>query len=573
MATEKRGSHMRLYGVLVVGIMALFASGRAYSAPKPVPLQVAALPVAMNTIGSSQIIAGLAASQFQPISANQVSFSSTGSRWLRIQLAQDWSQRQEPVLVIAHAWFQAVTVYAPPDYRAQQLHHANPEHDQRFSRHNLALALSESLLASEPVYLRLPAQAHPTALSISVQGAYSYQAGDTRWIRYTTFFESIQFTMVLVGLSLWLALRERLYGYFVGYLLPQLLYLLLISGDMYALPGGSLLAPLGIRALWFVAAISTPFALSFIIEFCELRSVAPLFAKLLAWLRWPFILLAFTSAIPGPFVDTWQPEIGNILYLLIAIVAIVSVTIAWRRGSTAAGIFLLAWIPQSLFTATRASQLLLHLPQPSWIEYGMLMTFSLSSIVLTLGLSLSVIRAREERDRAQHLAERDALTGVLNRRAMMARLAESLTEARHQSTPLSLLFLDLDFFKDINDRYGHLAGDDCLRIVTERIISELRPGDSLSRWGGEEFVVVLPNASQSEAKTVGERIRQRVQRDPFLAQSQSIEITVSLGISSYHGGPETPEQLIEQADSALYGAKKAGRNRLATYPVFALIVH
>ncbi len=562
---------MRSYGALIVLAMMLYLSGIVFGASKSGPLRLAALPESMNVMGSEQIVAGLASVQFKPITANQVTFPSTGSRWLRIQLAQDWNQRQEPILVIAHARFQPVTVYAPPDYRAQQLHHASPMHDERFSRHNLALALSESLLASEPIYLRLSAQTHPTTLTVSIQSARSYQATDTQWIRYTTFFESIQFTMVLVGLSLWLALRERLYGYFVGYLLPQLLYLLLISGDMYALPGGRLIAPMGIRALWFVASISTPFALSFIIEFCELRSVAPLFAKLLTWFRWPFILLAFTSAIPGPFVDSWQPEIGNILYLFTAIVAIISVTIAWYRGSTAAGIFLLAWIPQSLFTASRATQLLLHLPQPGWIEYGMLITFSLSSIVLTLGLSLSVIRAREERDRAQQLAERDALTGILNRRAMMGRLAESLTEARHLGTPLSLIFLDLDFFKGINDRYGHLAGDDCLRILTERITSELRPGDSLSRWGGEEFVVVLPNASQSEAEAVGERIRHRVQRDPFLAQSQSIEITVSLGISSYRGGPETPEQLIEQADSALYGAKKAGRNRLATYPVFAMV--
>ncbi|EQD80868.1 response regulator receiver modulated diguanylate cyclase, partial [mine drainage metagenome] len=148
-----------------------------------------------------------------------------------------------------------------------------------------------------------------------------------------------------------------------------------------------------------------------------------------------------------------------------------------------------------------------------------------------------------------------------NRRALMARIAEALTEARQQHVPLSLIFLDLDHFKVINDRHGHLTGDACLRILAERVHSELRPGDTLARWGGEEFVVLLPATALGEAALIGERIRRRVEADPFVAGGAAVAVTVSLGLSGHaRATVESPEQLIEQADAALYRAKAAGRN-------------
>jgi diguanylate cyclase (GGDEF)-like protein len=137
---------------------------------------------------------------------------------------------------------------------------------------------------------------------------------------------------------------------------------------------------------------------------------------------------------------------------------------------------------------------------------------------------------------------------------------------------LSLIFLDLDHFKAINDSLGHLAGDACLRILAERAQSELRPADTLARWGGEEFVVLLPGAALDEASSIGERIRRRVEADPFVAGGETIAITVSLGISGYsRASIDSPEQLIEQADAALYRAKAEGRNRLAVHPAYAAL--
>jgi len=145
-----------------------------------------------------------------------------------------------------------------------------------------------------------------------------------------------------------------------------------------------------------------------------------------------------------------------------------------------------------------------------------------------------------------------------------------LTAARQARQSLSLIFLDLDHFKVVNDLHGHLIGDACLRIVAERIQSELRPGDILARWGGEEFVVLLLHTGRDEAETIGERIRCRVDSNTIQAGGESVKLTVSLGISGFAGaGPESPEQLIEQADAALYRAKSDGRNCLVVHPTFA----
>ena len=536
-------------------------------------LRYAALPAGVDPAADA-VRAGLFDAAFQPLSEDALRFAQGAARWYRLRLAADWRAHSAPLLVIHNARFQPVTLYLPRSGDAQVQHHAQAARDARFSRRALVFELPRDLRAGESLYLRMPASTKPRPFSARVYPEEAYHVDDTGWVRVMTFFESVQFTMILVGLTLWLALRDRLYGYFVGYLVPQLFYLLIASGDMYSLPGTGWLEPLGIRALWFVAALSTPFALSFIIEFCELRRIAPRLAHVLSWLRWPWAVLALTSLLPMAWHarNSLQPDVGNALFLLCSLAAIVAVIVAWRRGSVAAGIFLLAWIPQSVFTALRAAQVLLQLPLPGWLEFGLPAALALSSLVLTLGLGLSTLQTRRERDHARNEARRDALTGLPNRRALMARIAEALIDARQTHRPLSLIFLDLDHFKAINDRHGHLAGDACLRILAERAQSELRPADTLARWGGEEFVVLLPGAALDEASTIGERIRRRVEANPFVAGGEAIAITVSLGISGYsRSSVDSPEQLIEQADAALYRAKAEGRNRLAVHPAYAAL--
>ena len=163
---------------------------------------------------------------------------------------------------------------------------------------------------------------------------------------------------------------------------------------------------------------------------------------------------------------------------------------------------------------------------------------------------------------ATRSALRDPLTETGNRIAMDQTLQREIDMARRHSTPLSLLMLDIDHFKRINDTHGHAAGDKVLRAVAASIKGQLRNVDMVFRYGGEEFLILLSNTGREAAAMVGERLRFATQAKEYLADGKSIELTVSLGCSTLLPG-ESAESLLRRADSALYVAKREGRNRLA----------
>ncbi|WP_170144779.1 GGDEF domain-containing protein [Hydrogenivirga caldilitoris] len=162
----------------------------------------------------------------------------------------------------------------------------------------------------------------------------------------------------------------------------------------------------------------------------------------------------------------------------------------------------------------------------------------------------------------------DPLTGLFNRRYMKEILEKEFMRAKRYNLPLSLLMIDIDFFKKINDTYGHTVGDQVLIEVSRRLLNSLRQIDSASRWGGEEFLVVLPNTGRRGAIAVGERIREEVAKEPVVTdKGDKIWATVSVGVASLEGSTDEyeslkPGDMIELADKALYRAKRSGRNRV-----------
>ena len=164
-------------------------------------------------------------------------------------------------------------------------------------------------------------------------------------------------------------------------------------------------------------------------------------------------------------------------------------------------------------------------------------------------------------DRLEALSETDSLTGLLNARGFAGRLHAELKRATRYREPLTLMFLDLDGLKLINDRYGHRSGSDALVHVADVIQSELRESDSAARWGGDEFTILAPNTPPQAALTLAERIRSRVEdhRHPFA-------ITASIGIASQaaNGNEKALDdgRIMRAADAAMYEAKKRGRNTI-----------
>jgi two-component system cell cycle response regulator len=162
------------------------------------------------------------------------------------------------------------------------------------------------------------------------------------------------------------------------------------------------------------------------------------------------------------------------------------------------------------------------------------------------------------------MAITDQLTGLYNRRYMGRHLDTLIANARKSGRPIAFLILDIDHFKSVNDTYGHDIGDEVLRDFAGRISANLRGIDLACRYGGEEFVVVMPETDMELASTVAERLRRSVEATPFdiSREPHKLNVTISIGIAGSEGGSDSPDALLHRADQALYRAKREGRNRV-----------
>jgi two-component system, cell cycle response regulator len=162
------------------------------------------------------------------------------------------------------------------------------------------------------------------------------------------------------------------------------------------------------------------------------------------------------------------------------------------------------------------------------------------------------------------MAVTDGLTGLHNRRYLDSHLASLAAKARSRGKPLSVLITDIDRFKSINDTHGHDAGDDILREFAMRLRQSVRGFDLACRYGGEEFVIVMPDTDPAFAEKVAERIREQIARNPFTIAdgAKTLEVTISVGVASLKAEPDTAGEMMKRADIALYQAKNAGRNRV-----------
>ena len=174
------------------------------------------------------------------------------------------------------------------------------------------------------------------------------------------------------------------------------------------------------------------------------------------------------------------------------------------------------------------------------------------------------VRLRDNVQMSIEMAITDALTGLHNRRYMESHLATLAEQASSRGKPLAVMMLDIDFFKSINDNHGHDAGDDVLREFAMRVRKSIRGIDLACRYGGEEFVVVMPETDVAVAAIVAERIRRRIAGEPFAIRSgtAALDVTISVGIAALSGVSDTPAAIIKRADQALYRAKRDGRNRV-----------
>ncbi|HJW86787.1 MAG TPA: GGDEF domain-containing protein, partial [Candidatus Brocadiaceae bacterium] len=183
------------------------------------------------------------------------------------------------------------------------------------------------------------------------------------------------------------------------------------------------------------------------------------------------------------------------------------------------------------------------------------------------GLASSALHRIRLMEMAKHTSVTDALTGIYNRRFFNEIIEKQLALAKRRNEPLSLLIADIDHFKNINDTYGHTAGDRALQQAVKLIKNTIRSSDIIARYGGEEFAIIMPAADTTHAVSKAEEIRQRTRSADFdhVVEGKIIKMNLSIGVASFPEHGDEPGILMNNADLALYKAKNTGRNQVVVY--------
>ncbi len=454
-----------------------------------------------------------------------------------------------------------------------------------------------TLPRDEPVDLFVRVQSESSMqvpLSLFTPVAFAELSRDAQFVIGA--YYGILLALFFYNMALWLSLRDASYFWYLFHLSAFGLVLFTLNG-------------LGFEYLWpnssWLSDRMVPLSI------CLAQIGMQQFARIFLGLRerWPrgdrigLGLIAFFALLG--IASTWLPyhvstPLASAAVLIsIAWIAVVSIAIV-RRGYAPAQLFLLAWAMFLLGTGLFVGVAFGMAPKNFVTEYGVQIGSALEMLLLSVALGHRYAQLRNENERIvreakeqlEHKVEqrtgelrsalvqledaharlressqRDALTGLHNRSHFRDRFDALLRQAREHRRPLSLLMIDLDNFKLINDRYGHLIGDECLRWAARTLGHALRPHHDalLARFGGEEFVVALPGLNLAAATQVAEDLRQHLREAPFRSSVHEIPVTASIGVHAIETlSVSGIDPLLQLADQALYRAKADGRDCVRT---------
>jgi diguanylate cyclase (GGDEF)-like protein len=434
-------------------------------------------------------------------------------------------------------------------------------------RDNL-FALPEGVPAAQPLYAHLTSDSTARQyLTVSVGSLERALALGTERARMIALTFGALMAVSLAALLIWFVLKDPLFILYATMFSLEALYVAFISGQGFDWPVLSYGVNLDAFAWNVPVGLSGAVACLFTREIADLKRFSPRVYKIFGWFAVAFVVI--TAANLADFVGLLNVVnvLGNIMFVVTPIFTVIVCFLAWRRGNRAAGWFLIAWCLLEGFTITAAVRLLVSSADSDILYYyGLPLSMVAASILVALGVADRLRAQRAALSEAERRAQTDPLTGVLNRRSLIERLDAACARAKARGLPIALLFIDLDHFKQINDTFGHQAGDACLRAIVEPIHAELRQSDVIGRYGGEEFVVILSSADAAAATPIAQRILERVADVRVPGFGEPISVTCSIGIATSDTLGMWGEPLLAQADAAVYVAKRSGRNQIHLAP-------
>ncbi len=541
--------------------------------------------------------------KFKPPPGGKTAFGfKEGAFWFHIVLRNDNPDETRWVLVQDYALSDKVDLYARyADGRTvtQRSGDSLPFSERSIPYRDPNFRLDIPYGQTVDVLVRVESQSSmQVPLELYTPFAFTSMSRDAQFVM--GLYYGILLALFTYNLVLWLSLRDPSYVWYLFHISAFGLVLFTLNG-------------FGFEYLWpkstWLADKSVP--MSICLALIGMQQFARTFLELpqrLRWGNWVSLSIITFFALLG-IASFWLPyRISTPIAVRGVVVgtlwiAIVSF-IVMRRGYAPARLFLLAWSMLLLGTATIAALAFGLVPKNLFTEFGVQIGSALEMLLLSIALGYRYASLRNENERivgeanlqlerkvAQRTQEvrsalvqledahrrlrdssrRDGLTGLYNRSYFHDAFDRAIEQGRSEGTPVSLMMIDLDHFKQINDRYGHLAGDDCLRWAAQRIGQSLRPHESalLARFGGEEFVVALPGYDLPQAIAAAEQLRQKLVEDPCRSGEHTIRVSASIGVHTVDPAKITASSddasaMLAAADHALYSAKACGRDCVRT---------
>ena len=552
-----------------------------------------------GTLSFDDIRNGAGRFAFTPSRSGSLNFGFTRSvYWLRADLQNMHSEVTGWFLECQYTVIDHIDLYV-----------VNPDGTVTSYRGGDAVPFAERPVKHRNTIFRIPlVKGQSTRIFLRVQSESSMQIPLVLWSPnglleneheaqyYAGIYYGIVLAMLLYNLLIWISIRDINYLYYANYICGWILFQLSIDGYAFELlwpdspSWGNIATPFFIGYGFFAI-------IQFSREFLQLRQNMPKTDRAFRFALWYFALVMLSALLLDYTIAIRAGTFGAFLG---AALIFATGAVSLQNGIKQARFFMLAWSVLLLSIFIYTLRTFGMLPQVFITEYGLRIGSALEVILLSFALAhrMRLLKTENERiqrhatetleqrvkqrtlelDRAlQRLAEAneqlkglsytDGLTGVKNRICFDRMIASEWQRAARAKAPLALLLLDIDHFKRVNDNYGHLAGDACLKQVAAAVQQAVRrTTDEVFRYGGEEFIILLPHTGTDGALHIAENIRRQIEHLPVEFEGKRIAITVSIGVSSLiPTNQDASDILVANADEAMYIAKDSGRNRVHAY--------
>ena len=510
----------------------------------------------------SNDIAKLPADAFTPLNKEVDSHLFTKSAfWYRFQVTNPTDTPVARLVVLGIPWLDQINIGVIDRNGTRSCYKAGDTYpfDKRAVKDHLPNIEHRFMPGISTVYVRVETR-DPFIVPVSVMDRETFLEYAAHHSGLIGFIYGMIVAMMLYNLFLFLSIKTRYYAFYVlylGFFLAMNASYKCYTFEWFLYDNPTLQNWAESTTIYLFSISGLLFAQSFL----NLKEYFPKINRATNWL-----LLFYTGMMGTMFFAGYHYHVmfSIMLSVVFSLYMFAVGFYALLRGYRFARFFLLGTSAGLVGTAMTALTVMAVLPYSDMgfhaIDYGLV----IDAILLSLALAERVKIVQKEKMIAQMEAKTDALTGLMNRRGYYEIAAAEVSRIRRYGGELSLILIDIDFFKKVNDTYGHPGGDAVLKEISLLLLSLVRENDSVFRFGGEEFLILLPETGMGHAIRLAERIRMALERHETLFQNQVIRVTASIGISGYRGEETDIEETEKRADKRLYKAKQSGRNQIVS---------